>query len=192
MLDDDDTHQRPASPISGVQEHNPHRAATSAAPRRSPRSYQGVSCARFRRFRPDCVYVRRNFRRQRSTASTSTPTQQNAATTFISKVTRKMDAPLLQEPPRPQKAGRRGRRHTLAPTRKSVRIAAATWPRGDTHQKARQVLMKKLGFMEEEGQSTDDALLEYFKMFGGPLSGQVIQALTALCGLEEEAGAGCS
>jgi hypothetical protein len=31
--------------------------------------------------------------------------------------------------------------------------------------------MKKLGFMEGEGCSTDDALLSYFKMFGGPLSG---------------------
>jgi len=52
--------------------------------------------------------------------------------------------------------------------------------------------MKKLGFMEEEGCSTDDALLSYFKMFCVPLSGQVVQALTALCGLEDEAGAGCS
>jgi len=76
--------------------------------------------------------------------------------------------------------------------RKSVRIAATTWPRGDAHAKARQVLMKKLGFMEEEGCSTDDALLSYFKMFCVPLSGQVVQALTALCGLEDEAGAGCS
>jgi hypothetical protein len=30
-----------------------------------------------------------------------------------------------------------------------VRIAAASWPWGDAQVKARQVLMKKLGFMEE-------------------------------------------
>jgi len=56
--------------------------------------------------------------------------------------------------------------------------------------KARQVLMKKLGFMEDR--SLDDALLGYFTLFGGPLSGTVIQALTALCGLGDDSGAGCS
>jgi hypothetical protein len=61
-----------------------------------------------------------------------------------------------------------------------VRIAAASWSRGDAQVKTRQVLMKKLGFMEEEDRLLDDALLGYFKLFGGPLSGTVIQALTAL------------
>jgi hypothetical protein len=32
-------------------------------------------------------------------------------------------------------------------------------PRGDGQEKARQVLMKKLGIMEEEGSSADDLLL---------------------------------
>ena len=76
--------------------------------------------------------------------------------------------------------------------RKSLRIAAASWPRGDTQTKARQVLMKKLGVMEEEDRSTDDMLLDYFKLFGGPLSGPVIKALTALCGLDCSTDAGCS
>jgi len=53
-----------------------------------------------------------------------------------------------------------------------VRIATASWPRGDAQAKARQVLMKKLSFMEEEDRSLDDALLGYFKLFGGPLSGR--------------------
>ena len=46
--------------------------------------------------------------------------------------------------------------------------------------------------MEEEDRLLDDALLGYFKLFGGPLSGTVIQALTALCGLGDDSGAGCS
>ena len=76
--------------------------------------------------------------------------------------------------------------------RKSVRIAVKSWPRADAQEKARQVLIKKLGFLEDEGCSADDALLGYFKLFGGPLSDSVIQALTALCGLGDAAGAGCS
>ena len=39
--------------------------------------------------------------------------------------------------------------------------------------------MKKLGVMEEEDRSTDDMLLDYFKLFGGSLSGPVIKASTA-------------
>jgi len=44
--------------------------------------------------------------------------------------------------------------------------------------------MKKLGVMEEEGDSTDDMLLNYFRLFSGPLSEPVIKAMTALCGLD--------
>jgi len=40
--------------------------------------------------------------------------------------------------------------------RRSVRIAARTWPRGDTQAKARQVLMKRLGILDNEGLSPDD------------------------------------
>lgn len=54
--------------------------------------------------------------------------------------------------------------------RKIVRIAAASWLKGDAQAKARQVLMKKLGFMENGESSKNDALLGYFKLFGGPLS----------------------
>ena len=44
--------------------------------------------------------------------------------------------------------------------------------------------MKKLGVMEEEGDSTDDMLLNYFRLFSGPLSEPVIKAMMALCGLD--------
>jgi len=52
---------------------------------------------------------------------------------------------------------------------KSVRIAATTWPWGDAQAKARQVLLKKLGFKYDEARSKDKALLDYFRLFGGPL-----------------------
>lgn len=52
--------------------------------------------------------------------------------------------------------------------------------------------MKKLGFVEDDDRSADDALLGYFKLFGGPLSGQVVKALMALCGLDSDTGAASS
>ena len=117
--------------------------------------------------------------------------QQNAAANFIRTVTLQTAVPLLQGPPQRTRTIRRRKKQSSAPLRKSVRIATASWPRGDAQAKARQVLMKKLGFMEED-RSLDDVLLGYFKLFGGPLSGTVIQALTALCGLGDDSGAGCS
>lgn len=158
-------------------------------PARSPRSCEGASSTRFRRFCPNCDYVRRNCCRQRTV---SPPTQQNAAANFISKVTLQTAEPLLQGPPQWARTVRRRKKQPSAPLRKSVRIAVASWLRGDAQAKARQVLMKKLGFMEDEGRSSDDMLLGYFKLFGGPLSGTVIQALTALCGLGDDTSAGCS
>jgi len=53
---------------------------------------------------------------------------------------------------------------------KSVRISATTWPWGDAQAKARQVLLKKLGFKYDEARSMDKALLDYFRLFGGPPS----------------------
>jgi hypothetical protein len=46
--------------------------------------------------------------------------------------------------------------------------------------------------MEEDSRSTDDMLLGYFKLFGGPLSDPIIKALTALCGLDGDTDAGSS
>ena len=127
------------------------------------------------------------------TASRATaPTQQNEADNFINTVTVQTAEPLLQGPPQATVVTRRGKKKALAPMRKSIRIATACWPKGDAHAKARQVLMKKLGFMEDGGSSKDDALLGYVKLFGGPLSQLVIKALTALCGLDDGTDAGCS
>ena len=51
--------------------------------------------------------------------------------------------------------------------------------------------MKKLGIMKEQN-SMDDTLLNYFRLFSGPLSELVIKALTALCGLDGGAAASSS
>jgi hypothetical protein len=52
--------------------------------------------------------------------------------------------------------------------------------------------MRKLGIMEEDGSPTDDVLLNYFRLFRGPLSDPVIKAMTALCGLGDGAAVTCS
>jgi hypothetical protein len=68
--------------------------------------------------------------------------------------------------------------------RKSVRIAAKCWPKGDTQERARQVLMKRLGVLEEDNLTPDDQFLRYINLFQGPLNDSAVMALTALCGLE--------
>lgn len=73
-------------------------------------------------------------------------------------------------------------RQALA-TRTSLRIAARGWPKGDAQEKARQVLMKKLGIPDEDELSPDDRFLHYFGFFRGPLTGDSVKAMTALCGL---------
>ena len=66
-----------------------------------------------------------------------------------------------------------------------MRIAAMNWPRGNTQ--AKQVLMKRLGILDEEGLSHGDMLFRYFSLFKGPLTDAVVKALTALCGLDAAA-----
>ena len=177
----------------------PH-TSSPATPRFSPctghnQGVPQVCSVQCRRFRPGCVYIRRHPRRQR-TPQTVTSAQlalQNATATFISQVTQPTPAPLLQAPlqqPRPPRPTRRGIKIS-AQRRKSVRIATTSWPQGDAQAKARQVLMKKLGIMEEQN-SMDDTLLNYFRLFSGPLSELVIKALTALCGLDGGAAASSS
>jgi hypothetical protein len=72
--------------------------------------------------------------------------------------------------------------------RKSVRIAAKCWPRGDTQERARQILMKRLGVLEEDNLTPDDQFLRYINLFQGPLNDSAVMALTALCGLDDNTG----
>ena len=44
--------------------------------------------------------------------------------------------------------------------------------------------MKKLGILDVQGLSHDEALLCYFNLFKGPLTDAAAKALTALCGLD--------
>jgi hypothetical protein len=108
----------------------------------------------------------------------------HAASAFIDTVSRTLPPPLLQPPRRKNEQPQRRKRCPAHPMRKSVCIAARNWPDGDTHTRARQVLMKKLGIMEEEGLTPDDHFLRYIDLFRGPLDGPAVMALTALSGLD--------
>jgi len=61
------------------------------------------------------------------------------------------------------------------------------WPRGDTQVKTKQVLMKRLGILDVQGLSHDEAMLRYFNLFKGPIADDTVKALTALCGLDAAA-----
>ena len=47
--------------------------------------------------------------------------------------------------------------------------------------------MKRLGILDMEGLSHDDAMLRYFSLFKGPPTEDTMKAMTALCGLDAEA-----
>jgi len=47
--------------------------------------------------------------------------------------------------------------------------------------------MKKLGILDAQGLSHDEAMLRYFDLFKGPLTDAAAKALTALCGLDAAA-----
>ncbi|KAJ1263331.1 hypothetical protein BS78_09G175900 [Paspalum vaginatum] len=118
-----------------------------------------------------------------------------AATTFVEAITTPVAQPLLQpqnhQQMPPRKSGRNGiKLRARAPSRRSARLAAISWPRGDIQSRARQVLMKRLGVLPEadatpeKNQVTDAILQCYFNLFSGPLTDLVIKALAALCGLD--------
>jgi len=138
------------------------------------------------RFRPGVVYVRRrrNMGTQQQPAVTQQPTNNDVVATFAQAVSRPVQTPLLRASPGSTNRARCTRKPATS-TRRSLRIAAKDWPKGDAQAKARQVLMKKLGVPEDDVLSPDDRFLHYFSMYQGPLSGEVIKAMTALCGLDE-------
>jgi hypothetical protein len=107
---------------------------------------------------------------------------------FISNHTCPVAPPLLQElhqaPPNLKTKNKQAARAT----RKSMRLAAIAWPRGNIQERARQVLLKRLGLLPKEGQSSDQAtasatLETCINLFKGPLSSLVLQALMDLCGI---------
>nr|CAB3463685.1 unnamed protein product [Digitaria exilis] len=108
-----------------------------------------------------------------------------AASDFISNITKQLEQPLLQhQQPEQQAAPRRTKKNAGLPTRKSVRLAALSWPRGHALNRARQVLMKRLGIVQEEDESREETLVRYINLFKGPLTDLVIKALAALSGLD--------
>jgi len=165
MRRDIQTHREEASALAPLQ-----HAATG---RRSPGRLA-------LRFRPGVVYVRR----RRNTATQQQPANNDAVATFAQAVSRPVQTPLLRAPPGSTNRARCTRKPATS-TRKSLRIAAKDWPKGDAQAKARQILMKKLGVPEDDALSSDDRFLQYLNMYQGPLSAEAIKAMTALCGLHE-------
>jgi len=120
------------------------------------------------------------------TAGQNSTTAAAGVSNFLEGISIPLPQPILQGPvrqPNPPQTRNRG----AIPVRRSVRIAAANWPRGDTQARARQVLMKKLGILDAQGLSHDEAMLRYFDLFKGPLTDDAAKALTALCGLDAAA-----
>lgn len=104
---------------------------------------------------------------------------------FINNFTRPAARPLLQQhqqaPSSPKKRGR----HGVRPVRRSKRLAAVVWPRGNIQECARQVLMKRLGILPSIGQpiaaaNGEAALEHYINLFKGPLTTMALQALLPL------------
>jgi hypothetical protein len=107
---------------------------------------------------------------------------------FISNHTCPVAPPLLQELHQAPPNLKTKKKQAARPTRKSMRLAAIAWPRGNIQERARQVLLKRLGLLPKEGhpsdQATASATLEtYINLFKGPLSSLVLQALMDLCGI---------
>ena len=116
-------------------------------------------------------------------ASQSTTHNVAAVSQFLMGISQPLPQPILQGPMRQPSPPQRRKRPPV-PARRSVRIAAKIWPRGDTQAKARQVLMKRLGILDVQGLNHDEAMLRYFNLFKGPLDDDTVKALTALCGLD--------
>lgn len=186
--------QRPA-PSQLNQAPNPQDAAppASAAPTWANRFKPGYFYSRRRirgpghtRWRPSCASpMTATAPVTTSPASDREHNVESATATFLDTISRPLPPALLQLPA--ARIGRQQghRRCPPPPVRKSVRIAAKCWPKGDTTERARQVLMKRLGVLEEDGLTPDDQFLRYINLFQGPLNDSAVMALTALCGLDD-------
>ncbi|XP_066365462.1 uncharacterized protein [Miscanthus floridulus] len=156
-------------------------ARRPCAPRTHRTHAQPTENGQVVRFRPGIVYSRPCVRGMANSYSSRSCMANGLQHQLPEQTTTALEVPVRQHSP-PQR-----RKRPLIPARRSVRIAAMNWPRGDTQAKARQVLMKRLGILDMEGLSHDDALLRYFSLFKGPLTDDTVKVLTALCGLHAAA-----
>ncbi|CAD6246095.1 unnamed protein product [Miscanthus lutarioriparius] len=103
---------------------------------------------------------------------------------FIQSITKPIQQSLLC----PQQHGlvkpRKEKNRPSKPSRRSARLATIAWQCGDAQIKARQVLMKRLGVTQEEGETMEMTLLCYLNLFKGPMFDFVIKVLVALSGLD--------
>jgi hypothetical protein len=107
---------------------------------------------------------------------------------FISNHTFPVAPPLLQELHQAPPNLKTKKKQEARPTRKSMRLAAIAWPRGNIQERTRQVLLKRLGLLPKEGQPSDQAtasatLETCINLFKGQLSSLVLQELMDLCGI---------
>jgi hypothetical protein len=107
---------------------------------------------------------------------------------FISNHTYPVAPPLLQELHQAPPNLKTKKKQEARLTRKSMRLAAIAWPCGNIQERARQVLLKRLGLLPKEGQPSDQATVSAaletcINLFKGPLSSLVLQALMDLCGI---------
>ena len=111
-------------------------------------------------------------------------TREVALANFIRSITKPIQQPLLP----PQQHGlvkpRKEKNRPSKPSWRSARLAAIAWSCGDAHSKARQVLVKRSGVTQEEGETMEMPLLRYLNLFKGSKSDFVIKALVALSGLD--------
>ncbi|XP_066372922.1 uncharacterized protein [Miscanthus floridulus] len=155
--------------------------ARRPGPLRTPRAHtKQARNAQVVRFRPGAVYSRRRVRG----LSGNSPSRTHMANE-LQQLQPEQNANAEEVQPRQHSTPNR-RKKALLPARRSVRIAAMNWPRGDTQARARLVLMKRLGILDRGGLSHDDALLRYFGLYKGPLNDDAVKAMTALCGLDAD------
>ncbi|KAJ1262320.1 hypothetical protein BS78_09G097500 [Paspalum vaginatum] len=114
-------------------------------------------------------------------ASVTTPTP---LTTFIGTITCPATWPLPPKPHQGQYKQRKMKKLSAVPTRRSKRLAAIAWLHSDVQDRARQVLMERLGVLPEAEKPDEAALQRFLDLFKGLLTALVLQALSALCGLQ--------
>nr|TKW39055.1 hypothetical protein SEVIR_1G154701v2 [Setaria viridis] len=90
--------------------------------------------------------------------------------------------PLLQEP-EPRRQHQR-RTFDMTAVRRSARLARK--PSIPVTEKAQRNLCRKLGLTTEEKTSIDEILRDFLSMFQGPLLENIVAALTAIFGLDDE------
>jgi hypothetical protein len=101
---------------------------------------------------------------------------------FINNFTHPAARPLLQQHQQATSSPKKRGKHGVRPVHWSKWLVAVVWPRDNIQERARQVLMKRLGILPSISQPTaaangEAALEHYINLFKGPLTTVALQAL---------------